>query len=318
MLAAELKVIGGKHGGQVIPLNRRKFLIGREQDCQLRPNSEMVSRHHCVFSVDDYSVRLRDLGSTNGTFVNGERIRKETVLVAGDHVVIGNLEFELAVHAEKQITEGAAAAGSLTDTDETQVSSHTVFEMPSAGLAPVDADSTTAPAPAPAPETPAAQGAAEPTPAAPQMLTSETTMMSPAQMMPGQFPYQPQMMPQMMPQMGYPGGMYGGYPYQQMMPGFGQMYPQMMPQQMGYGAPLQAPAPTAPAAEESPKSGGQLEVKLPSPEQTGVKPPEPAPPEPPTPEGGEAAKKTPNKSTGAADAIIKQYMNRRPTTDQKN
>ena len=89
MVAAELKVVGGKHAGQVIPLNRRKFLIGREQDCQLRPNSDMVSRHHCVFSVDDYSVRLRDLGSTNGTLVNGERIRKETVLAAGDRIVIG-------------------------------------------------------------------------------------------------------------------------------------------------------------------------------------------------------------------------------------
>ena len=62
MVAAELKVVGGKHAGQVIPLNRRKFLIGREQDCQLRPNSDMVSRHHCVFSIDDFSVRLRDLG----------------------------------------------------------------------------------------------------------------------------------------------------------------------------------------------------------------------------------------------------------------
>ena len=97
MVSAELKVIGGKHAGQVILLNRRKFLIGREQDCQLRPNSEMVSRHHCVFSVDDYSVRLRDLGSTNGTLVNGERIRKDVVLVAGDKVVIGNLEFELVI-----------------------------------------------------------------------------------------------------------------------------------------------------------------------------------------------------------------------------
>jgi len=109
MVSAELKVVGGKHVGQVIPLNRRKFLIGREQDCQLRPNSEMVSRHHCVFSIDDYSVRLRDLGSTNGTLVNGERIRRDVVLVAGDKVVIGNLEFELVIRPGVTVVESDSA-----------------------------------------------------------------------------------------------------------------------------------------------------------------------------------------------------------------
>ena len=97
MIEAELHVIGGKHSGQVIPLNRRKFLIGRETDCQLRPNSELVSRHHCVFAIDEFSVRLRDLGSTNGTTVNGERLVKETTLSRGDRVVVGNLEFEYRV-----------------------------------------------------------------------------------------------------------------------------------------------------------------------------------------------------------------------------
>ena len=67
MLQAELKILGGKHQGKAIPLSTKKFLVGREQDCQLRPNSDLVSRHHCVFSIDDYAVRLRDLGSTNGT-----------------------------------------------------------------------------------------------------------------------------------------------------------------------------------------------------------------------------------------------------------
>ena len=46
MLRAELKVIGGKQDGSTIPLATKKFLVGREQDCQLRPTSESVSRHH--------------------------------------------------------------------------------------------------------------------------------------------------------------------------------------------------------------------------------------------------------------------------------
>ncbi|MFN9293221.1 MAG: FHA domain-containing protein, partial [Planctomyces sp.] len=105
MISAELNVVGGKHSGQVIPLNRRKFLIGSEQDCQLRPKSDMVSRHHCLFILDVFSVRLRDLGSTNGTLVNGERIQRETVLSNTDRILIGNLEFELVVRTDVQAPE---------------------------------------------------------------------------------------------------------------------------------------------------------------------------------------------------------------------
>jgi len=301
MVAAELKVIGGKHAGQTIPLNRRKFLIGREQDCQLRPNSDMVSRHHCVFSIDDFSVRLRDLGSTNGTLVNGERIRKEVVLSAGDRVVIGNLEFELMVRTGVAVPESDSKVLPVAkmETEETQVSSKTVLELPV-----VSASAGT-----PAAETQQMQAAPEPEPisAAPPMpvATTETAVMTPAQMMPGQYPYQPMMQP-MMPQMGYPGGMYPGYPYQQPMPGYGQMYPQMMPQmmpQMGY--PM---APQMPAAEPvpAPQAGsGAVEVSLPDPDQTGAKD------EVAKGSSGASPKDT-EKPTGAADAIIKQYLGRRP------
>ena len=73
-MQAELKVIGGKQQGSVIPLTMKKFLIGREKDCHLRPNNDLISRHHCVLTVDEFTVRVRDLGSTNGTLVNSERI----------------------------------------------------------------------------------------------------------------------------------------------------------------------------------------------------------------------------------------------------
>src|SRR5690606_25176160 len=97
MLQAELKLLGGKFQGKAIPLNVKRFLVGREQDCHLRPNSESVSRHHCVFIMDDYGVRVRDLGSTNGTRVNGEPIRHETNLKDGDEIQIGKLKLELSL-----------------------------------------------------------------------------------------------------------------------------------------------------------------------------------------------------------------------------
>ncbi len=304
MVAAELKVVGGKHTGQVIPLNRRKFLIGREQDCQLRPNSEMVSRHHCVFSVDDFSVRLRDLGSTNGTLVNGERIRKETVLASGDRIVIGNLEFELVVRAgvttaeaDSKVVPSVALAN-----EETRVTSRTVLEMPAVSQPVPEPVTTQAPAPA-VNETQALNLQALAAAAQPAVGSGDTTMINPAGMMPPQYPYQ-----QMMPQMGYPGAMYPGYPYQQpMMPGFGQMYPPMMPQ-MGY--PMQAPmmpAQAAPAASAPAATGAAtIEVSLPDPETTGAKEAEAA-------KGSSGSNKSDTaKPTGAADAIIKQYLGRRP------
>jgi pSer/pThr/pTyr-binding forkhead associated (FHA) protein len=310
MVAAELKVVGGKHAGQVIPLNRRKFLIGREQDCQLRPNSDMVSRHHCVFSVDDFSVRLRDLGSTNGTLVNGERIRKETVLSSGDRILIGNLDFELLIHQGVNLPDSDSKTMPpipLTNED-TQVNSRTVLEMPTTPIAAAE------PVTSKAPETTQlvpVQSIPEPTPAvasAPATVsTAETMVMPQAQLMPGQYPYQPMMNPMMQPMMqpmGYPGGMYGGMPYQQMMPGYGQMYPQMMPPQMGY--PMQG-QPSAPAAvNPAPAAAAGIDVALPDPSLTGAKENE-------APKGSTGASTSDSaKPTGAADAIIKQYMGRRP------
>jgi hypothetical protein len=291
MVAAELQVVGGKHAGQVIPLNRKKFLIGREQDCQLRPNSEMVSRHHCVFSVDDFSVRLRDLGSTNGTVVNGERIRKEVVLNDSDTVVIGNLEFKLSIKANVKVPD-VAADSDVAQQDETVVGeAQTLHETPATVL---ESDSQVA-QPASPQQDPQA-------PSMPPM--SDSTQILPAQMMPGQVPYQPQMMPQM----GYP-GMYGGYPYQPMMPpGYGQMYPQQM---MPPGYPQQPypqgqqPQPPQQQANEAGKTA-EIDVALPDPSTTGA-----------SEEGASKGSAGSNrndteKPTGAADAIIKNYMNRRP------
>src|SRR5271154_2869023 len=111
MLQAKLKVVGGRHHGRVIPLATKKFLIGREQDCHLRPNSELVSRHHCVFTVDDFSVHVRDLGSTNGTYVNDQRVRGEILLNSGDRIRGGKLDFEWAMGDRVAATSARKGSG---------------------------------------------------------------------------------------------------------------------------------------------------------------------------------------------------------------
>lgn len=95
MLYAALKVLVGKHTGKSILLSLPRFTIGRETDCNLRSLSSFVSRYHCAFFVRETGVFVIDLGSTNGTYVNGAIIRREQQLRAGDQVSIGMLKFEV-------------------------------------------------------------------------------------------------------------------------------------------------------------------------------------------------------------------------------
>lgn len=93
----KLRVLEGKNAGQEIPVSGQRFLIGRAEDCHLRPGSELISRHHCAILVEEGYIGVRDFGSKNGTYVNDERVVGERELKAGDHLTIGHLQFEIHV-----------------------------------------------------------------------------------------------------------------------------------------------------------------------------------------------------------------------------
>lgn len=103
-MEVKLVIASGKNAGQVVPVKGGRFLIGRAKDCHLRPNTDLVSRHHCVVTVEGGFVTIRDLGSHNGTFVNGERLRREEELNNDDKIAVGPLEFivELSVEMAEQ------------------------------------------------------------------------------------------------------------------------------------------------------------------------------------------------------------------------
>jgi hypothetical protein len=107
---ARLRILSGPHAGEMIQIRRGKLLIGREEDCTLRPDSEFVSRHHCVLLLDDYTLRIRDLGSKNGTFVNGRRIgTSETILLHDDMISIGEMIGQIDLsRVEEPIPTGTA------------------------------------------------------------------------------------------------------------------------------------------------------------------------------------------------------------------
>ncbi|MBX9789495.1 MAG: FHA domain-containing protein [Pirellulales bacterium] len=94
---ARLKVVLGTNAGREIRLLGPKFLIGRAEDCHLRPRSDLISRHHCVLLLEEQTLTIRDLGSRNGTLVNGERVVGERELLTGDNLVVGPLQFEVQI-----------------------------------------------------------------------------------------------------------------------------------------------------------------------------------------------------------------------------
>jgi predicted component of type VI protein secretion system len=68
-------------------------VIGRREDCDLRIPLGEISRKHCRLVKDGDSLRLEDLGSSNGTYHNGSRIQKEAILSPGDQIQIGSIRF---------------------------------------------------------------------------------------------------------------------------------------------------------------------------------------------------------------------------------
>lgn len=334
MLQAELKVVGGKHHGKLIPLGARRFLIGREQDCHLRPNSELVSRHHCVFAIDDFAVRLRDLGSTNGTYVNDERLRGEVSLKDGDRIHIGKLDFEIRVRtgvaAEQPLVAAPGGTGDSTPQihlpqpaalAETQLASgETAYDLPvppsledsklNIGGTVSEGDTTVIFTLA---EQEKAMQAAQQAAAQPQQAPPPPPPQAPQpQWQPAEQYAAPSPYPQ--PQYGY--GMQT-YPYGAPPMPFPQypQYPSMYPPAMPFPAPSYSPQPQAPPPPSAPpapsQSASEPMVKLPAVGTTGahLQQPPPAPPADPN-----APKKTDsaNPSLQAAD-IIKQYIQRRPT-----
>ena len=82
-----------------IVLNRPITFVGREDDCDVQFSDRSVSRRHCAIALVNDRCCVRDLGSTNGTHVNGERVESDKIVVLqpNDVLCIANREFRLEV-----------------------------------------------------------------------------------------------------------------------------------------------------------------------------------------------------------------------------
>src|SRR5215213_4770812 len=80
--------------GPDIPLDRTMVVVGRHPQCDARLDSLRVSRHHCCMTHDHGEVVVRDLGSTNGIRINGQRVEMGR-LRPGDELSIAHIRFRL-------------------------------------------------------------------------------------------------------------------------------------------------------------------------------------------------------------------------------
>ncbi len=90
-------VLFKKNGTQkAFDLPSTSSVIGRRHDCDLWIALKQVSKRHCQLSVDNGSLKVRDLGSRNGTFINGKKVEHVDVK-PGDYLRVGPLTFLLQI-----------------------------------------------------------------------------------------------------------------------------------------------------------------------------------------------------------------------------
>jgi diguanylate cyclase (GGDEF)-like protein len=85
-----LIVIAGGSVGQMYPVRQDEMVIGRARSCSIRLDDDGISRRHAKIISLGSQVHIEDLGSTNGTFVNGEKLASRRPLTDGDKITIGS------------------------------------------------------------------------------------------------------------------------------------------------------------------------------------------------------------------------------------
>jgi len=89
--------------GSDISLDRSMVVVGRHPLCDVRLDSLRISRHHCCMTQDKDEVVVRDLGSTNGIRINGERVERGR-LRTGDELSIAHIRYRLENGVAQEMT----------------------------------------------------------------------------------------------------------------------------------------------------------------------------------------------------------------------
>ena len=118
-MAAQFQFVvrSGPNPGKIYPLEAPEIIVGRDANNTVAINDSEVSRKHAKLSLHGSAYVIQDLGSTNGTFVNGKRVTSTQVLNAGDTVSFGEnivLMYEAAVDPNATVISTAQAPRTVT------------------------------------------------------------------------------------------------------------------------------------------------------------------------------------------------------------
>jgi len=136
----KLAAVAGPRQGTVISLRAVRTGVGRDATNEVCLQSMWVSRRHCVFERQGAGVTVTDLGSHNGTFVNGVPV-KERLLLHGDQVRIGDSIFLVLLLENEAVPAGAPVelkeqgmvTGSTIELSRTSASRSPAASSPSSG-----------------------------------------------------------------------------------------------------------------------------------------------------------------------------------------
>jgi hypothetical protein len=104
--------------GRPVCLDKPILFVGRHPECDIvLLNSRKVSRKHCCLALVNDRLRVRDLGSTNGVSVNGERIKKEAQVRIGDELTIGDVAYRLMKGNVPEGNNGGQEASVVVDSE---------------------------------------------------------------------------------------------------------------------------------------------------------------------------------------------------------
>ncbi len=115
MQRAMLEVVQGQRLGNRFPVGSR-IVIGRDVGCDLQLFDEGLSRRHLLIESDSRGFRLEDLGSSNGSYVNGRRITQAR-LVHGDVITAGTTQLQFQVETDSRIGSGISTRSAPRTTD---------------------------------------------------------------------------------------------------------------------------------------------------------------------------------------------------------
>jgi len=89
-----IKFLSGPQAGKEIFLQKGLVILGRDSSCKIKIQAQGISKKHAQIIMDDTSLRIEDLNSSNGTFVNGKQIQTRH-LKSGDRISIYNVLLEV-------------------------------------------------------------------------------------------------------------------------------------------------------------------------------------------------------------------------------